>query len=215
MSFDLSFHEYSISGLGSRRFSVTAKGPGGHSWDDRERSSAIEKMVHFLMGLKARQDGLAERHSAQFSFNMGLIKGGEGVNIIAANAEVHFEFRSTSESLLEEAEIIVAEEVGRINDCCDGVFLEMFIKGVRPAALPVKPELAEELVREIWRRHSVPVMKTTRSTNINYPLSKGWPALCTGLCECGGYHTEDEYIILDSVHTGWKLLNGIVSELVL
>lgn len=105
--------------------------------------------------------------------------------------------------------------MGRINGDCDGVFLEMFLQGVRPAAGPVRPELTEGLVMDIWGRHSLPVMKTTRSTNINYPLSKGWPSVCTGLCECGGYHTEDEYIILDSVHTGWKLLNGIVSELVL
>lgn len=215
MSFDLSYKEYSISGLGSRRFRVKATGPGGHSWDDRTRSSAIEKMIHFLMMLKARQKGLDDRHSAPFSFNIGIISGGEGVNIIAGNADVHFEFRSTSESLLQEAAVIVVSEVERANAAGGDVRLEMTIEGERPAAKPVRPEIGEALLKRIWKEHSLSARRTIRSTNINYPLSVGWPSICTGLCECAEYHTENEYVVLGSVEKGWSLLNSIVSELVL
>ncbi len=213
MSFDLSYKEYSISGLGSRRFRVKASGPGGHSWDDRHIPSAIEKMIHFLMILKARIKVLDERNSPPFSFNIGRIGGGEGINIIAGNAEVHFEFRSTSESLLEEAAEIVADEVEKGNDPDGGIMLELAIEGERPAAKPVRPRSGENHVKQIWKKFAVPVNSTIRSTNINYPLSKGWSCICTGLCDCAGYHTENEFIVLDSVETGWKLLNSLAESL--
>lgn len=215
VSFDLSYREYSTSGLGSRRYKVTAKGPGGHSWDNRETPSAIEKMMDFLILLKFRQKGLDEKHSAPFSFNIGIIEGGEGVNIIAGNAGVHFEFRSTSETLLNEAAAIVKEETERANSTGGNVLFDLSIEGERPAAKPVRPETGEELIRRIWKNNSLPAIRTIRSTNINYPLFMGWPGICTGLCECAGYHTEDEYIILDSVEKGWKLLGEITKELVL
>jgi acetylornithine deacetylase/succinyl-diaminopimelate desuccinylase-like protein len=213
VSFDLSYREYSISGLGSRRFRVNASGPGGHSWDDRHVSSAIERMIHFLMMLRARIKGLDELHSAPFSFNIGIIGGGEGVNIIACRAEVHFEFRSTSEPLLEEAAEIVAEEVKRSNESGGDVRFEMFIEGERPAAKPVMPETGENPLKQVWKELGIPVRCTVRSTNINYPLSKGWSCICTGLCECAGYHTENEYIVTDSVPRGWKLLESLLKTL--
>lgn len=214
VSFDLSYREYSTSGLGSRRYKVTAKGLGGHSWDNRETTSAIEKMMEFLTLLKFRQKGLDEKHSAPFSFNIGIIEGGEGVNIIAGNAGVHFEFRSTAEPLLNEASAIVKEEIERANNSGDNVFFDFSIEGERPAAKPVRPEIGEELIHKIWKSNSIAAKRTIRSTNINYPLFMGWPSICTGLCECAGYHTEDEYIILDSVEKGWKLLGEIAKELV-
>lgn len=215
VSLDLSFREYSTSGLGSRRFSLVAKGPGGHSWDNRDNPSAIEKMICFLSNLRKRQEGLDEKHSAPFSFNIGIIEGGEGVNIIAGKAGVHFEFRSTSEGLLDEAARIVQEETSKLNDLDGRVRFKLTVEGERPAAKPVRPEIGEEMLRRIWKKHSVPVNKTIRSTNINYPLFRGWPCICTGLCECAGYHTEDEYIVLNSVETGWRLLGAMAKELVL
>lgn len=129
MSFDLSYQEYSISGLGSRRFSVTAKGPGGHSWDDRGRSSAIEKIMQFLLGLKARQGGLAERHLAQFSFNIGIINGGEGVNIIAANAEVHFEFREHLNPFSKRRKLLLPKRWAGSTVTATASFLKCFCRG--------------------------------------------------------------------------------------
>lgn len=215
VSFDLSFKEYSTSGLGSRRYKVTAKGPGGHSWDNRDAPSAIEHIVEFLTILKFRQKSLKEKYSDPFSFNIGIIEGGEGVNIIAGNAAVHFEFRSTSEALLDKMGIIVKEEIERGNNSGKNILLNFSIKGERPAAKPVRPEIGEKLLQKIWKKYNVPSKLTTRSTNINYPLFMGWPCICTGLCECAGYHTEDEYIILNSVEKGWKLLEEITKELVL
>ncbi len=68
--------EVMIDHVGSVRARVVVTGPGGHSWWDREKPSAVHALVAIAAGLVA--------HSA----NVGTISGGESVNAIAARAEL-------------------------------------------------------------------------------------------------------------------------------
>jgi hypothetical protein len=62
--------------VGSLRVRLTVTGPGGHSWWDRGRPSAVHELVRLLHDLTGPP--------APLSVNVGLIDGGTGVNAIAA-----------------------------------------------------------------------------------------------------------------------------------
>ena len=63
--------------VGSLRVRLTVTGPGGHSWWDRGRASAVHELVRLLTSMIASVP-------APLSVNVGLVDGGTGVNAIAA-----------------------------------------------------------------------------------------------------------------------------------
>ncbi len=83
-----------VDAVGSLRASVRVTGPGGHSWVDRGRPSAI----HALLELGA---SLARESSTDVPVNVGLVSGGRSVNTIAGEAELAVEARALDEAALD------------------------------------------------------------------------------------------------------------------
>ena len=77
--------------VGSLRVRLTVTGPGGHSWWDRGRPSAVHELVRLLTGMIASVP-------APLSVNVGLVDGGTGVNAIAARASATVEWRATDQA---------------------------------------------------------------------------------------------------------------------
>jgi tripeptide aminopeptidase len=90
------------SAVGSLRVRLTVTGPGGHSWWDRGRPSAVHELVRLLHAMI----GTAP---AALSVNVGLIDGGTGVNAIAAQASATVEWRVTDQAALDRQEAALAE----------------------------------------------------------------------------------------------------------
>jgi acetylornithine deacetylase/succinyl-diaminopimelate desuccinylase-like protein len=209
ISFDLSFEEYSVCGLGSARYKVEVRCPGGHSWENRGTKSAIDILIQFVSGLKTVFNEYAEKYPKEVSFNIGTIKGGEGINSIAREASAAFEFRSVHGWVLEKLQ----DEVGRWVDEFrgeDGLTMVCEATGTRPAAGSVEPEKIEPVVLDVYSKHGVTTQPVVRSTNINATLDAGWPSLCMGLCRCGRFHSPQEYVLTDSLEKGWNILKDIV-----
>ena len=82
------------NGLGSRRFRLSARGPGGHSWVDR----STPNQIHVLGRAVARftELGLAKRPRTTLS--VGRWWGGTSVSAIPQKAWVELEVRSASRS---------------------------------------------------------------------------------------------------------------------
>lgn len=208
ISYDLSFEQYSVAALGSKRYRVRVKCPGGHSWDDYGTPGAIEQFMDFFYALKAEFSIVVSRKPGSVSFNHGIIRGGEGINSIARFAEATFEFRSVFPEIIQELDQAVMEIINGMNKR-SGVFLDYTITGERPAATPVKPERIEPAVIKLLEQTGTIPASVPRSTNINIPLKAGWPSICLGLCRGGRFHSKDEYVELDSLTQGWDLLKGI------
>ena len=94
-------------GVGSRRFRITAKAPGGHSWGDFGQTSAIHTLVQLATGLTQ----LKVPKEPKTTFNIGVIEGGTSVNTIAETANLQLDLRSESadalQSLIEQVEELV------------------------------------------------------------------------------------------------------------
>src|ERR1700761_2543161 len=77
-------------GLGSRRFLVTVKGPGGHSWTDAGTPNPIAVLSRAITAMGE----VALPSSPRTTFNVGTIEGGSSVNSIPESAMARFDLRS-------------------------------------------------------------------------------------------------------------------------
>lgn len=190
--------------LGSRRLSITVKGPGGHSFSDYGTPNPILALASAL-SLLARVQLPSEPRS---TLNIGTIEGGTSVNSIPAFARASVDLRSTSPQQLVRMEVEVNRAVEeaiaesnlqqseRAHYNTDRDILTFTIDkiGDRPAArLPAESPLLETL-RAVDRHLSLRTEQRLGSTDANLPLSIGVPALSLGAGgEGGGAHTRHEW----------------------
>ena len=213
VSFDLSFENYSVQGLGSARYRIKVNGPGGHSWENYGISGAIDWIFDFFSSLKQNFREVSLKYPGALSDNIGTIEGGEGINSIARSAGATFEFRSVLPEPLTVLDTIVSDLCGTMGRG-DGVSLICDVTGLRPAARPVKPERIVPLVHCLLAGVEEKTRAVIRSTNINATLDAGWPSICLGLCQSGCFHTHEEYVVIDSLFKGWTVLSGLVNKLI-
>ncbi|MGM0417714.1 MAG: M20 family metallopeptidase [Thermodesulfobacteriota bacterium] len=208
ISFDLSYNLVSVSGLGSKRFSAEIFTKGGHSYENRENPNAVEIMCELLFKVK-EQLKLAEFKNLP-SFNAGKISGGSEINLIADYAYSCFEFRSVNPDDLLKTEKILNKTADNLKNKDIKISIKDY--GSRPAAEEKSGTEILNKILPLFQRNSIAPEIKPMSTNINAALAAGWPSLCTGLCDCGNFHTENEYIINDSLEKGWDLLVGLIKE---
>src|SRR5579872_1241649 len=86
--------------LGSRRFEVIVRGPGGHSWSDFGQPNPIVAVARIV----SRFSQTPLPSSPKTTFNFGVISGGTSVNSIPEMAQVSIDLRSASSEELQRLE---------------------------------------------------------------------------------------------------------------
>src|SRR3954468_18482172 len=86
--------------LGSRRFEVIVRGPGGHSWSDFGAPNPILVLARAIYTFSAS----TVPSIPKTTFNIGVIRGGTSVNSIPESASMKVDIRSTSMSEMERLE---------------------------------------------------------------------------------------------------------------
>jgi acetylornithine deacetylase/succinyl-diaminopimelate desuccinylase-like protein len=187
------------AGMGVRRFKVTVKGPGGHSWLHADRPSAI----HHLMRLGAAiVEQVQPPKRPRSSLNIGLITGGTSINTLAPEAAFSIDLRSVDAQALMNMESAVKSLIGRFDGVPD-LRIDTEVVGDRPSAsLPASHPLvraAEAVLRYV---NAGPGTREIGSTDANIPLARGIPSVCIGITTGGGAHTVEEFIDTGPVATG-------------
>jgi acetylornithine deacetylase/succinyl-diaminopimelate desuccinylase-like protein len=186
--------------VGSKRYEVTVTGPGGHSWGDAGRPSAI----HALSNLIARLDRLPLKHEPKTTLNVGMITGGISVNTIAPTASAIIDLRSVDVASLDFLAAQVEAEV-RLTASRD-VSVAIRKVGDRPAgSVPLDKGIVPIGV-SVLRALGLDATCDASSTDANIPISRGIPAMGIGLATGGNVHRPDEYIDLDRLGTGFAQL---------
>jgi tripeptide aminopeptidase len=197
--------------VGSRRFRITATGPGGHSWGDFGRPSAI----HGLSKLIVELDAIPLPRSPKTTLNVGTIEGGVSVNTISPSASCLVDLRSTDESALRRlSDRVERLTKGRGRD--DSITFSLEPIGERPAGVVAIDSSMVTIAARALRVLDVEPSFDASSTDANVPISVGVPAVCIGLTTGGNVHRTDEYIDVEPVATGvaqLALLTIAVSEL--
>ena len=192
--------------VGVKRYRVTARTPGGHSWSDYGRPSAI----HELSRLVVQFTSLELPSQPRTTMNVGKISGGTSVNVIASEASMDLDLRSEGQESL--AALIAAVEKLIQNANRPDVRVEAQVIGQRPAG-QVSPQhplvrLGEDCLREL----GIGAVLTTGSTDANIPLSKGYPAIVLGISTGGSAHTVHEFINTEPVALGMEQLVRFVER---
>ena len=95
-----------------------------------------------------------------------------------------------------------------------GIDVEVELLGERPCGVAFGDEYEEFLapVTEAGKDIlGVEFARKSGSTDCNYPLSKGIPAVCIGGCNSVGSHTREEYLDIESLVPGLKFLLGVMN----
>jgi tripeptide aminopeptidase len=185
-------------GVGSKRYNVTFKGKGGHSFGDFGTSSAI----HAAGGAIAALADLTVPKDPKTTYNVGTIHGGTSINTIAQHAGFQLDLRSVSSDALAELEanaLAIIEEAaqaeGEARQQPGSISVTTELVGDRPAGSQPKDapirhialQAAEVLGIEVEREEPL-------STDANVPISLGIPALTLGGGgNSGGHHTLEEF----------------------
>ena len=193
--------------VGSRRYRVTVKTEGGHSYGKFGAPNAIAQLAQLIARLyEVRVPAIGKT-----TYNVGTISGGTSVNTIAQSAEMLYEFRSDEREGLAfmQAQFETIVEEFRAS----GVQIEVEVVGDRPCGLEVdNSALASRAALAVERYYSLSPTFTSGSTDCNVPLSMGIPAICPGCVMGSGAHTREEYVEIDSLLPGLKVAFELIAH---
>ncbi len=196
------FHQ----GLGVQRYRITIRTPGGHSWIDYGRPSAI----HELAGLITRITAIPVSQEPRSSLNVGIVQGGTSINTIASQASLELDLRSASGDCLAELIKSVLRLVKETNR--PGIRCHAEIIGQRPSGFLSLEHPLIQVADRCLRDLGVNPMPGIGSTDANIPLSRGYPSICIGLTTGAGAHTLDEFIRIPPLAKGLEQLFQIVAR---
>ena len=199
-------------GLGSYRYKVTFKGPGGHSWGAFGLANP-----HHAAGLAmAYFDQAAGEFTAQgprTSYNVGRIGGGTSVNSIPFESWMEVDMRSVSPESLDKIDAIFKESMYKALEDYNktvkkGEKLTVDIEkiGERPSGeLSENLPLIQKAIAATQHFGAEPNL-TRGSTNSNIPISLGIPAITIGRGgKGGGAHSLEEWWLNDNGAESIKL----------
>lgn len=166
--------------VGSVRYRVTFKGPGGHSYG----AFGLANPIHALGRAIAAIADLQVPANPKTTFNVGRIGGGTSVNAIPFNAWIEVDMRSVEESALRALEArfhtavdeALAAENARWNQT-GRLSVEKAVVGNRPAGqTPATSPIVEAAV-SVTRALGLPATLDEGSNDANIPISMKIPAI--------------------------------------
>jgi|SRR5450432_2991309 len=184
--------------LGSRRFEVTVRGPGGHSWSDYGIPNPIVTLARAIESFSRANIP----RSPKTSSNVGVIHGGTSVNSIPEFASMRVDIRSTSTDEIDRLERALRlaldqsleseHESRRLT--LSSLTAEIVKIGDRPSGeLPADARILRVL-RAVDQHLNNPAHVQRASTDANIPLSLGREAVALGGGgRGGGAHTLQEW----------------------
>src|SRR5271157_201100 len=188
--------------LGSRRFEVIVRGPGGHSWSD---FGAPNPIITLSRAIEVFSQTPVPA-SPKTTFNVGVIRGGTSVNSIPESASMRVDLRSTSmveiDRLEQALRVALDQAVAWENRAAaqhaarrpQVVQSEVVEIGNRPAGELAPDARLLKVIRAVDAQLGNTAQVQRASTDANIPLSLGREAIAIGAGGSGGgAHTLQEW----------------------
>jgi acetylornithine deacetylase/succinyl-diaminopimelate desuccinylase-like protein len=190
--------------VGSYRYRITVRGPGGHSWGAFGLANphhALARMIHHFVEAADPYT----REGTKTSYNIGRIGGGTSINSIPFESWMEVDMRSLSPERLDHIEGLLIEAVDRglagQNDLRrqgDEMDVEVASVGRRPSGSVAEETALVQRAVAATRYVGVEPVLGSGSTNSNIPISLGVPAVTIGKGgRSQGAHSLDEWIVLE------------------
>jgi tripeptide aminopeptidase len=196
--------------VGSNRYKVTYKGPGGHSYG----AFGIPNPIHALGRAMAKIADIQVPANPKTTFNVGIVTGGTSVNSIPFDAAMEIDMRSESPQnvALVDAQVqrMIRQALDEENARWPGeraqrAKLTMVIDtiGIRPAN-SAQTEISPIVIAALTAARGLGFSTDlgASSTDSNLPMSLGIPAITIdGGGSGGGAHALNEWY--DDGVNGW------------
>ena len=198
--------------LGSYRYRVSYKGPGGHSWG----AFGLANPHHALGQAISNFVVVADQYTAggpKTSYNVGVISGGTSINSVPFESSMQIDIRSVEPARLDEMEALLEKATQKALEHQNGIkrrgpdlTLELEKIGNRPSGeLPDTLPLVQRTLAATTYFGTQPYL-TRGSTNSNIPISKGIPSVTIGRGGKGGKaHSLDEWWVNEEGHKAIQL----------
>lgn len=187
-------------GLGSYRYRVTFRGPGGHSWGAFGLVNPHHALGDAINRFVERAD-IYTSDGPRTSYNIGVISGGTSVNSIPFESSMEIDTRSVDPTRLDTLKQLLTRSVQEALDVQNyrkrrGKDLTVTIDmiGNRPSGeLSSELPLIQRALAATAAMAKRPFL-TRGSTNSNVPISLGIPAVTIGRGGVGALaHSLDEW----------------------
>ncbi|MBV6522634.1 MAG: N-acetyl-lysine deacetylase [Gemmatimonadaceae bacterium] len=167
--------------VGSNRYKVSFKGPGGHSYGAFGMPSPIHAMGRAI----AKMADMRVPTSPKTTFNVGIVEGGTSVNTISPLGAMDVDLRSESAEELARLDATfrkavadgLKEENDRWPESKAKVTVDIEDRGVRPASLRKDEAPIARVAYNAGVTLGFKAEMGAGSTDANIPMSLGVPAI--------------------------------------
>ena len=190
--------------VGSNRYKVSYKGPGGHSYG----AFGMPSPIHALGRAIAKISAIQVPKTPKTTFNVGIVEGGTSVNTISPLGSMDVDLRSESPEELAKVDALfrravdeaLAEENARWPQSRVKVTVEIQSMGIRPAAAPADSQRIIQVAKAAARALGFEAPGSASSTDSNWPMSLGIQAITLD----GGGEGQGAHSITESYDDGDK-----------
>lgn len=183
-------------GVGSHRYRVTFRGPGGHSYAAFGTPNPIQAMGRVI----AKVGQIQVPSQPKTTFSVGRVGGGTSVNAIPSECWMEVDLRSASTTELaaltarldEAIDAGVREENARWTSA-QRITFKRDLVGDRPAGRTPDDSTIVQTARAVARTLGLTIPENDSSTDANVPMQLKIPAVTIGAGGNGsGQHTTGE-----------------------
>jgi tripeptide aminopeptidase len=198
--------------VGSNRYRITYKGPGGHSYG----AFGMPNPIHALGRAIAKVSEFQVPADPKVTFNVGVVEGGTSVNSIPFEGVMQVDMRSVDTTALARLdaqfrravqEALTEENARWRSETKLAVVVDTI--GIRPAGRQADDAPIVRAAVEAGRALGFTPETGASSTDANIPINLGIPAVSIdGGGKGGGAHSLDEWFDTKDSHLGtqWALL---------
>jgi len=188
--------------VGSNRYKVSYKGPGGHSYG----AFGMPSPIHALGRAISKISAIQVPRTPKTTFNVGIIEGGTSVNTISPLGAMEVDLRSESPEELAKVDVsfrkavdeALTEENARWPQSRVKVTVEILSMGVRPAAAPADSQKIIQTAQAAARALGFEAPGSASSTDANWPMSLGIQAITLD----GGGQGQGAHSVTESYDDG-------------
>ena len=143
------------------------------------------------------------------TINIGTIKGGDKVNVVADWCEFELDFRFLPgmkiKEILEKLKSIIQKHTRRF---------KIEIQGIqKPYSIDKNHPLIDCLTQAMKKLNVKPIIKGSEgATTVTFFRDKNIPAIATGFGSQGCAHTANEYVKIDDLYKGTRVLEEFLKS---
>lgn len=184
-------------GVGSLRYRVAFKGPGGHSYG----AFGLVSPAFAMGGAIAKFARVQVPARPKTTFNVGVVRGGTSVNSIPAEMQMDVDIRSESCAELKKVNDAflalvreAVEEENQARSTREGrVTADPKLIGDRPCGETPADAPIVQTATAVVKAFGLTPSYSTSSTDSNVPMNMGIPAITIGRGPGGRAHAPDEW----------------------